>query len=77
MSNLDKTYEVGIRFGIATDTGDIEGEVISKSNNNFDEKIRNILETFVGPQIQIPPMYSALKHKGKPLIGGQEKEFSC
>ena len=68
MSNLDKTYEVGIRFGIATDTGDIEGEVISKSNNNFDEKkIRNILETFVGPQIQIPPMYSALKHKGKPL----------
>ena len=38
MSNLDKTYEVGIRFGIATDTGDIEGEVISKSNNNFDEK---------------------------------------
>ena len=68
MSNLDKTYEVGIRFGIATDTGDIEGEVISKSNNNFDEKkLRNILETFVGPQIQIPPMYSALKHKGKPL----------
>ena len=68
MSNLDKTYEVGIRFGIATDTGDIEGEVISKSTNNFDEKkLRNILKTFVGPQIQIPPMYSALKHKGKPL----------
>ena len=43
-------------------------QIISKSNNNFDEKkLRNILETFVGPQIQIPPMYSALKHKGKPL----------
>tara|TARA_B100001029_G_scaffold140552_1_gene119923 strand:- start:79 stop:948 length:870 start_codon:yes stop_codon:yes gene_type:complete len=68
MSNLDKTYEVGIRFGIATDTGDIEGEVISKTNNNFDEiKLKNILQTFVGPQTQIPPMYSALKQKGKPL----------
>ena len=68
MSNLDKTYEVGIRFGIATDTGDIEGEVISKSNNNFDEiKLKKILETFVGPQTQTPPMYSALKLKGKPL----------
>ena len=68
MSNLDKTYEVGIRFGIATDTGDIEGEIISKSNNYFDEiKLKNILQTFVGPQTQIPPMYSALKQKGKPL----------
>ena len=68
MSNLDKTYEVGIRFGVATDTGDIEGEVISKTNNNFDEiKLKNILQTFVGPQTQIPPMYSALKQKGKPL----------
>ena len=33
MSDLDKTYEVDIRFGLETDTGDIEGEIISKSIN--------------------------------------------
>ena len=39
MSDLDKTYEVDIRFGVETDTGDIEGEIISKSINNNEIKI--------------------------------------
>ena len=68
MSDLDKTYEVDISFGLETDTGDIEGEIISEGINNFNEvDLRRILEQFEGPQTQTPPMYSALKNKGRPL----------
>ena len=68
MSNLDKTYEVEIRFGLETDTGDIEGDIISKGVNNFNEiDLKSVLESFEGPQAQIPPMYSAIKIKGRPL----------
>ena len=68
MSNLDKTYEVDISFGLETDTGDIEGEIISKGVNNFKEAdLKRVLKLFEGPQTQIPPMYSALKNGGKPL----------
>ena len=68
MSDLDKTYEVDISFGLETDTGDIEGEIISEGINNFNEMdLMRILERFEGPQTQTPPMYSALKNNGKPL----------
>ena len=68
MLDLDKTYEVDIRFGIETDTGDIDGEIISKSENHFNQiELKNVLRSFEGPQDQIPPMYSAIKNKGKPL----------
>ena len=68
MSDLDKTYEVDISFGLETDTGDIEGEIIAEGINNFDEiDLRRIIKRFEGQQYQIPPMYSALKNKGKPL----------
>ena len=68
MSGLDKTYEVDIIFGLETDTGDIEGDIISKEINNFSEiNLETVLKSFEGPQSQTPPMYSALKTKGKPL----------
>ena len=68
MSDLDKTYEVDISFGLETETGDIEGKIISEGINNFNEiDLRKILESFEGSQTQIPPMYSAIKNKGKPL----------
>ena len=68
MSDLDKTYEVDIRFGLETDSGDIEGKIISKGVNNFNEiDLIRTLKTFEGLQAQTPPMYSALKNKGKPL----------
>ena len=68
MSDLDKTYEVDISFGLETDTGDIEGEIISEAINNFNEiDLRRVLKSFEGPLTQTPPMYSALKDKGKPL----------
>ncbi len=68
MSDLDKTYEVDISFGHETDTGDLEGEIISEGINNFNEiDLGRVLKSFEGSQTQTPPMYSALKEKGKPL----------
>ncbi len=68
MLNLDKTYELDVCFGLETSTGDLEGEIISEGINNFNETdLKRVIESFKGPQTQTPPMYSALKNKGKPL----------
>ncbi|MCP5269018.1 MAG: tRNA pseudouridine(55) synthase TruB [Zoogloeaceae bacterium] len=64
----DKTYEAELRFGMTTRTGDAEGEVLSESPVTFDEAaLRAVLPQFMGKQLQVPPMYSALKRDGKPL----------
>jgi tRNA pseudouridine55 synthase len=68
-SNLDKEYRAVMKLGEATDTQDAEGQVISRcdSVDVDDADIRETLESFVGNILQQPPMFSALKHKGKPL----------
>ena len=66
---LPKEYKATIRFGIETDTLDIEGNIISEkdiSGLNI-ENINEVLTGFIGKIKQVPPMYSALKHNGKPL----------
>ncbi len=66
--DADKTYEASIRLGTITSTGDAEGEVIaSKEFDVTDEQVDEILKSFLGEIEQVPPMYSALKHKGKAL----------
>lgn len=69
--NHDKTYKVKLELGKKTSTGDIEGEVLKKSEVSkklFTESyICKILESFIGKQKQIPPIYSAIKVKGKKL----------
>jgi tRNA pseudouridine55 synthase len=67
--NADKTYWVSARLGLKTNTGDAEGEIIQSRPINTDalEKLEAILASFCGTISQIPPMFSALKHKGKPL----------
>lgn len=65
----DKEYEVTLELGIKTDTADIEGNVIKKEEINW-EKLNDIeetLNTFLGEQTQIPPIYSAIKVNGKKL----------
>ncbi len=63
-----KTYEVTAVFGGRTDTGDADGEVVETSDVvPSDDEINAMLPSFVGPQQQIPPMYSALKQDGKRL----------
>lgn len=65
----DKVYLATIKLGIKTDSGDLEGKLISQSDyshiKEFD--IKNALNSFIGKISQIPPMYSALKVNGKKL----------
>ena len=69
MLEAGKKYHATARLGEATTTGDIEGEVIQTCPvPNIDtEKLAQTLQKFVGDIEQVPPMYSALKHEGKPL----------
>lgn len=63
-----KTYKTTLRFGIATDTQDITGEVIASSDQRpTPEALDAALPSFRGEILQIPPMYSALKRNGQKL----------
>lgn len=70
--NHDKEYEVTLKLGIKTDTLDSEGKILEerKVDNRIledNKKIKEVLNSFIGKQEQIPPMYSAIKVKGKKL----------
>ena len=66
--NADKAYRALLKLGQTTTTGDAEGEIIANCAVEFDEQqVRPVLDRFIGEISQIPPMYSALKHQGKPL----------
>ena len=68
--NGSKRYKAKICLGIETDTFDCTGNILQKSDipdNISEEKIIEIVNSFKGEQKQIPPAFSALKHKGKPL----------
>lgn len=67
--NADKQYRVRARLGQRTDTGDSEGEVIAERAVGTipDERIESALAGLRGEIEQIPPMYSARKHKGERL----------
>jgi tRNA pseudouridine55 synthase len=63
-----KTYRAELRLGIVTDTYDAEGKVLAHNPVDVSrEQVVAALERFVGPIWQTPPMYSAIKYKGKPL----------
>jgi tRNA pseudouridine55 synthase len=64
----DKTYEACVHLGVATDTGDVEGQVTARQAfTGSDQDIESALARLRGEIEQVPPMYSALKHEGKPL----------
>lgn len=66
--NLDKEYIADLTLGSRTDTLDSEGQVIETSNTIVEkEKILEVFKNYVGTIKQTPPMYSALKFKGKKL----------
>ena len=68
LADLSKSYEVEILLGFQTNTGDIDGEEIKKTDFIPSENdIKKAIKNFIGKINQIPPIYSALKHKGKPL----------
>lgn len=64
----DKEYLATVQFGTATTTYDLEGEVTSTSDKKITkEELLNALEGFRGEISQLPPIYSAIKVKGKKL----------
>lgn len=67
--DADKCYEATGLLGIKTNTGDALGEIIEESSSFAVTEIEllSVLSQFKGPIKQIPPMFSALKHKGTPL----------
>jgi len=67
--NADKKYQAICFLGITTTTADSEGEVIKESEvPELNRKtIESVLKKFLGEQLQIPPMHSALKQNGQPL----------
>lgn len=67
--DADKSYQATILLGQQTDTGDADGQVVAQAPvPKFDSSYLNeIAQQFLGPQQQIPPMYSALKKDGKKL----------
>ncbi|HHH41182.1 MAG TPA: tRNA pseudouridine(55) synthase TruB [Chloroflexi bacterium] len=63
-----KTYRARVRLGVTTDTYDAEGSVVEERPVEVDRAaVERALERFRGRILQVPPMYSALKHKGKRL----------
>lgn len=66
--DADKTYLADLCLGVRTSTGDPEGEVLETRPLEFAETdLARVLTSFLGPQTQVPPMYSALKKDGRPL----------
>ncbi|MDD2533391.1 MAG: tRNA pseudouridine(55) synthase TruB [Eubacteriales bacterium] len=77
MDTYDKSYRVRILFGQATDTMDLTGTIIESrsflpgelkalQDSDF-QVIREAVAALVGPSMQMPPMYSAVKIDGQPL----------
>ncbi len=65
----EKEYFATLRLGVETETLDTEGNVTARRDVGVISagKIEECLESYRGSQLQVPPVYSALKHKGKPL----------
>ncbi len=65
----DKRYWCRIQLGVATDSGDADGKVISETPGVLLERdeVEAALCHFRGPIKQVPSMYSAIKHQGQPL----------
>jgi tRNA pseudouridine55 synthase len=67
--DADKHYRVRVKLGETTTTADAEGEVIETIDPSgvSEADLRAVMGDFLGEQQQLPPMYSAIKHKGERL----------
>ena len=82
LMNHDKTYKVVLKLGIKKSTGDEEGDIVQEKTVDKgilnQKNVKTVLESFLGEQEQIPPIYSAIKVNGKKLYEyarkGQEVE---
>ncbi|MCP4725939.1 MAG: tRNA pseudouridine(55) synthase TruB [bacterium] len=69
LMGMEKEYVGNFKFGITTDSFDAEGKITDQRSCEglSEDLIRKELENFKGTIDQVPPVFSALKHKGKPL----------
>ena len=68
LTNQDKEYIASFKLGILTDTLDVTGKIITEEKVDVtDEKIREVLNSFIGSYEQEVPKYSAVKVNGKKL----------
>jgi tRNA pseudouridine55 synthase len=68
MIDKDKVYRAELTLGIATDTQDSSGRLISAADvEQDDDAISHVVQNFAGDIKQLPPMYSAIKIGGKKL----------
>ncbi|MBR6528220.1 MAG: tRNA pseudouridine(55) synthase TruB [Lachnospiraceae bacterium] len=68
LTDKRKTYEAVLLLGRETDTQDVSGQTLQeKEVNVIEEQVRQVIAGFLGDQMQVPPMYSALKVDGKKL----------
>jgi len=63
----DKKYRTTIKLGIATKTGDSDGEIVEEKEVPVVSDVEEVLGQFRGEINQVPSMYSALKVNGQPL----------
>ena len=65
--NHNKSYRAVLKLGARTDTGDVTGTVLETAPVTAGEgELLAVLPQFIGPQMQVPPMYSAIKLNGQP-----------
>lgn len=77
LTNKDKTYIANVQLGVTTDTLDMTGKILSKQKTQITkDEFTCVMQQFVGPMEQIPPMFSAIKVNGKRLyeLARQGKE---
>lgn len=83
LSESGKAYRATITFGAVTDTYDAEGTILRTADPSFLtlSHIEEILPSFIGPQMQFPPRYSAIKIQGQPAYklarSGEEIEMTA
>jgi tRNA pseudouridine55 synthase len=66
---FDKEYVATLKLGTRTSSGDVEGKVLETKNFDHinEEMVKKAFLPYVGEILQVPPMVSALKYKGRPL----------
>ena len=68
LADCDKTYRAEILFGIATDSGDLDGKIIARAENfsmPTTDELTALAKSFVGEIEQTPPKFSAIKIHGR------------
>lgn len=68
LSESGKAYRAKVTFGVVTDTYDADGTILRSANpvSLTQPEIETALQQFLGPQMQLPPRYSAIKLQGQP-----------